>query len=125
MQENLTENNNPLNKSKSKYDSGETTYNDEKFPKASSNDSEKLKQIKLLQEKINSENNLIETYDSQLENLRKNNELGNSQIPGKKKSIFERMSLNKKNKLINNLKLKNSSLYTKISSLAEKENELN
>ena len=125
MQENLTENNNPLNKSKSKYDSGETTYNDEKFPKASSNDSEKLKQIKLLQEKINSENNLIETYDSQLENLQKNNELGNSQIPGKKKSIFERMSLNKKNKLINNLKLKNSSLYTKISRLAEKENELN
>ena len=47
-----------LNKSKSKYDSGETTYNDEKFPKASSNDTEKIKQIKLLQEKINSENNL-------------------------------------------------------------------
>ena len=48
MQENLTENNNPLNKSKSKYDSGETTYNDEKFPKASSNDSEKLKHLKNL-----------------------------------------------------------------------------
>ena len=126
MQENLTENNNPLNKeSKSKFESGETTYNDEKFPKSVSKDAEKIRQIKLLQEKINSENNLIEAYDSQLENLRNNTSIEKSQIQGKKKSIFERMSLNKTNKLISNLKEKNNSLYTKISGLTERENELN
>ena len=46
MKENLTENNNPLIKdSKSKIDSSETTYNDEKFPKSSSRDSEKIKKM--------------------------------------------------------------------------------
>ena len=124
MKENLTENNNPLIKdSKSKIDSSETTYNDEKFPKSSSRDSEKIKKIKLLQEKINSENNLIESYDIQLENLRNNNST-QSPILNKKKSIFEKLSINKTNKLINNLKLKNSSLYTKMNGLTEKENAL-
>ena len=123
MKENLTEINNPLIK-ESKFESGETTYNEEKFPKSVSKDAEKLKQIKLLQEKINSENNLIQAYDTQLENLRNNN-LDQSPIPGHKKSIFEKMALNKTNKLINNLKSKNTSLYSKISGLTEKENELN
>ena len=124
MKENLTENNNPLIKeSKSKIDSRETTYNDEKFPKSSTRDSEKIKKIKLLQEKINSENNLIESYDIQLENLRNNNTT-QSPILNKKKSIFEKLSINKTNKLINNLKLKNSSLYTKMNGLTEKENAL-
>ena len=126
MQENLTENYDPLNKdSKSKYDSGETTYNEENFPKSFSKDAEKINQIKILQEKINNENNLIEAYDSKLENLRKNNDSGNTQIQGRKLSVFEKFKLNKTNKLINNLKLKSSGLYTKISNLAEKENELN
>ena len=125
MQENLTENN-PLSKQeKSKYDSGETTYNEEKFPKSVSRDEEKIKKIKLLQEKINNENNIIEAYDVQLENLRNNKNVGQSQSPYKKKSIFERLSLNKTNKLINTLKLKSGSLYTKISNLADKENGLN
>ena len=124
MKENLTENNNPLIKeSKSKIDSRETTYNDEKFLKSSTRDSEKIKKIKLLQEKINSENNLIESYDIQLENLRNNNST-QSPILNKKKSIFEKLSINKTNKLINNLKLKNSSLYTKMNGLTEKENAL-
>jgi len=124
MKENLTENNNPLIKeSKSKIDSRETTYNDEKFPKSNTRDSEKIKKIKLLQEKINSENNLIESYDIQLENLRNNNTT-QSPILNKKKSIFEKLSINKTNKLINNLKLKNSSLYTKMNGLTEKENAL-
>ena len=124
MKENLTENNNHLIKeSKSKIDSRETTYNDEKFPKSSTRDSEKIKKIKLLQEKINSENNLIESYDIQLENLRNNNTT-QSPILNKKKSIFEKLSINKTNKLINNLKLKNSSLYTKMNGLTEKENAL-
>ena len=125
MQENLTENN-PLSKQeKSKYDSGETTYNEEKFPKSVSRDEEKIKKIKLLQEKINNENNIIEAYDVQLENLRNNKNVGQSQSPFKKKSIFERLSSNKTNKLINTLKLKSGSLYTKISNLADKENGLN
>ena len=125
MQENLTENN-PLSKQeKSKYDSGETTYNEEKFPKSVSRDEEKIKKIKLLQEKINNENNIIEAYDAQLENLRNNKNVGQSQSPFKKKSIFERLSSNKTNKLINTLKLKSGSLYTKISNLADKENGLN
>ena len=125
MQENLTENN-PLSKQeKSKYDSGETTYNEEKFPKSVSRDEEKIKKIKLLQEKINNENNIIEAYDVQLENLRNNKNAGQSQSPFKKKSIFERLSSNKTNKLINTLKLKSGSLYTKISNLADKENGLN
>ena len=124
MKENLTENNNPLIKeSKSKIDSRETTYNDEKFPKSNTRDSEKIKKIKLLQEKINSENDLIESYDIQLENLR-NNKTTQSPILNKKKSIFEKLSINKTNKLINNLKLKNSSLYTKMNGLTEKENAL-
>ena len=123
MKENLTENNNPLIKdSKSKNDSGETTYNDEKFPKSETRE-EKIKKIKILQEKINSENNIIEAYDTELENLR-NNKLAQSPLPERKQSIFEKVSSNKKNKLINNLKLKNSSLYTKINSLTEKENAL-
>ena len=122
MQENLTENNPLIKDTKSKFDSGETTYNDEKFPKASSRDVEKIRKIKLLQEKINSENNIIEAYDSQLENMR-NNKSTQSPIP-RKKSIFEKVSINKTNKLINNLKLKNSSLYTKIANLTEKENAL-
>ena len=123
MKENLTENNNPLIKdSKSKNDSGETTYNDEKFPKSETRE-EKIKKIKILQEKINSENNIIEAYDTELENLR-NNKLVQSRLPERKQSIFEKVSSNKKNKLINNLKLKNSSLYTKINSLTEKENAL-
>ena len=123
MKENLTENNNPLIKeSKSKNDSGETTYNDEKFPKSATRE-EKIKKIKILQEKINSENNIIEAYDTELENLR-NNKLAQSPLPERKQSIFEKVSSNKKNKLINNLKLKNSSLYTKINSLTEKENAL-
>ena len=125
MQENLTENN-PLSKQeKSKYDSGETTYNEEKFPKSVSRDEEKIKKIKLLQEKINNENNIIEAYDVQLENLRNNKNVGQSQSPFKKKSIFERLSSNKTNKLINTLKLKSGSLYIKISNLADKENGLN
>ena len=125
MQENLTENN-LLNKpEKSKFDSGETTYNDEKFPKTALKDEEKIKKIKLLQERINNENNLIEEYDTQLENLRNNKNTGQSPIPFKKKSIFEKLSSNKTNKLINTLKLKSGSLYTKISGLAEKENGLN
>ena len=124
MKENLTENNNPLIKeSKSKIDSHETTYNDEKFPKSTTRDSEKIKKIKLLQEKINSENNLIESYDIQLENLRNNNSTQSPNL-NKKKSIFEKLSINKTNKLINNLKLKNSSLYTKMNGLTEKENAL-
>ena len=125
MQENLTENN-LLNKpEKSKFDSGETTYNDEKFPKTALKDEEKIKKIKLLQERINNENNLIEEYDTQLENLRNNKNIGQSPVPFKKKSIFEKLSSNKTNKLINTLKLKSGSLYTKISGLAEKENGLN
>ena len=125
MQENLTENN-LLNKpEKSKFDSGETTYNDEKFPKTALKDEEKIKKIKLLQERINNENNLIEEYDTQLENLRNNKNTGQSPVPFKKKSIFEKLSSNKTNKLINTLKLKSGSLYTKISGLAEKENGLN
>ena len=84
---------------KSKYDSGETTYNEEKFPKSVSRDEEKIKKIKLLQEKINNENNIIEAYDVQLENLRNNKNVGQSQSPFKKKSIFERLSSNKTNKL--------------------------
>ena len=121
MQENLTENNNHLIKeTKSKNDSGETTYNDEKFPKSVTRD-EKIKKIKILQEKINSENNIIEAYDSKLENLR-NNKL--AQLPSKRKSVFEKVSSNKKNKLINNLKLKNSSLYAKMNNLTERENAL-
>ena len=88
MQENLTENNPLIKDTKSKFDSGETTYNDEKFPKASSRDVEKIRKIKLLQEKINSENNIIEAYDSQLENMR-NNKSTQSPIP-RKKSIFEK-----------------------------------
>ena len=125
MQENLTENN-LLNKpEKSKFDSGETTYNDEKFPKTALKDEEKIKKIKLLQERINNENNLIEEYDTQLENLRNNKNTGQSPVPFKKKSIFEKLSTNKTNKLINTLKLKSGSLYTKISGLAEKENGLN
>ena len=121
MQENLTENNNRLIKeTKSKNDSGETTYNDEKFPKSVTRD-EKIKKIKILQEKINSENNIIEAYDSKLENLR-NNKL--AQLPSKRKSVFEKVSSNKKNKLINNLKLKNSSLYAKMNNLTERENAL-
>ena len=125
MQENLTENN-LLNKpEKSKFDSGETTYNDEKFPKTALKDEEKIKKIKLLQERINNENNLIEEYDTQLENLRNNKNTGQSPVPFKKKSIFEKLSSNKTNKLINALKLKSGSLYTKISGLAEKENGLN
>ena len=125
MQENLTENNNLSKQEKSKYDSGETTYNEEKFPKSVSRDEEKIKKIKLLQEKINNENNIIEAYDVQLENLRNNKNVGQSQSPFKKKSIFERLSSNKTNKLINTLKLKSGSLYTKISNLADKENGLN
>ena len=122
MQENLTEINNPLIKeTKSKDDSGETTYNEENFPKSVTRE-EKIKKIKILQEKINSENNIIEAYDSQLENLR-NNKYTQSPVI-KKKSIFEKVSSNKTNKLINNLKLKNSSLYTKMNSLTEKENAL-
>ena len=125
MQENLTENN-LLNKpEKSKFDSGETTYNDEKFPKTALKDEEKIKKIKLLQERINNENNLIEEYDTQLENLRNNKNTGQSPVPFKKKSIFEKLSSNKTNKLINTLKLKSGSLYAKISGLAEKENGLN
>ena len=125
MQENLTENN-LLNKpEKSKFDSGETTYNDEKFPKTALKDEEKIKKIKLLQERINNENNLIEEYDTQLENLRNNKNIGQSPVPFKKKSIFDKLSSNKTNKLINALKLKSGSLYTKISGLAEKENGLN
>ena len=125
MQENLTENN-LLNKpEKSKFDSGETTYNDEKFPKTALKDEEKIKKIKLLQERINNENNLIEEYDTQLENLRNNKNTGQSPVPFKKKSIFEKLSSNKTNKLINTLKLKSGSLYTKISNLADKENGLN
>ena len=121
MQENLTENNNHLIKeTKSKNDSGETTYNDEKFPKSVTRD-EKIKKIKILQEKINSENNIIEAYDSKLENLR-NNKL--AKLPSKRKSVFEKVSSNKKNKLINNLKLKNSSLYAKMNNLTERENAL-
>ena len=40
MKENLTEINNPLIK-ESKFESGETTYNEEKFPKSVSKDAEK------------------------------------------------------------------------------------
>ena len=86
MQENLTENNPLIKDTKSKFDSGETTYNDEKFPKASSRDVEKIRKIKLLQEKINSENNIIEAYDSQLENMR-NNKSTQSPIPNPQSPI--------------------------------------
>ena len=123
MQENLTENKNILLKeSDPKMDSGETTYHDEKFPKTVKKDSEKILQIKLLQEKIDNENSIIKEYDTQLENIRNNNQ---TDLALNKKNIFDRISTNKTNKLISNLKEKNNSLYTKIVGLTEKENSLN
>ena len=97
MQENLTENKNILLKeSDPKMDSGETTYHDEKFPKTVKKDSEKILQIKLLQEKIDNENSIIKEYDTQLENIRNNNQ---TDLALNKKNIFDRISTNKTNKL--------------------------
>ena len=90
MQENLTENKNILLKeSDPKMDSGETTYHDEKFPKTVKKDSEKILQIKLLQEKIDNENSIIKEYDTQLENIRNNNQ---TDLALNKKNIFDRIS---------------------------------
>ena len=127
MQENKTDDNKLLIKNK---DQKETLDNNKAKENilpiintfsSNEDDKEKLKQIQLLQEKIDNEKSIINEFDSQLDQLKTNE---NKQIKKNTKSVAEIESIKKKNNLISKLKSKNHSLYNSLSDLNEKQKEL-
>ena len=82
---------------------------------------EKLKQIRLLQEKIDSQYSLINEFDNQIDQLKSNE---NKQIKKNKKSSLDKESDKNTSNLISKLKLKNNSLYNNLSDLNEQQKAL-
>ena len=88
---------------------------------SSSKKLEKINRVKLLQEKINNQNLIINEYDNKIEQI-KNKEI--KSINKDKKSIEEKESNKKTNKVISKLKLKSKSLYSNLSNLNDKQKYL-
>ena len=134
MQEIITDDDNQLtNENELKKDSETNEEKEEKVEnfekdvkisnskKYSLNKEEKLRQIKLLQEKINNENSIINEYDNKIEQL-KNKEY--KPIIKEKKTIEEKENIKKTNKVISKLRLKSKSLNINLSNLAEKQKSI-
>ena len=113
---------NSKDKNKIKYISENYIRKEEKLSENKSifSKKEKLKQLKILQEKINNENAIINEYDSQIFQLK--NKENRSII--KMKSLEEKEINKKTNKVISKLKYKSKSLYTNLSNLNDKQKSL-
>ena len=94
--------------------------NNEKNEIFDNNENEKLKKLKKIEEKINNHNLIINEYDSQIEQLRKNEEFSENIAKANK----EKESMKNKEKLTKNLKLKSKSLYINLNDLKDKENQI-
>ena len=84
------------------------------------NDS-KIKQIKLLEEKINNENFIIQNYNNKLEKLKEKEKLKNYSSA---KNIEEKEAIKKTNNIILKLQSKNNSLYSTLNNLKDVEKSL-
>ena len=83
-------------------------------------ENEALKKLKILEQKINNQNLIINEYDNQIEQLR-----NNFKIPEKNvKTLEEKEIMKSKQKLTKKLKLKSKSLYINLNDLQEQQNHI-
>ena len=83
-------------------------------------ENEDLKKLKILEQKINNQNLIINEYDNQIEQLR-----NNFKIPEKNvKTIEEKELMKSKQKLTKKLKLKSKSLYINLNDLQDQQNHI-
>lgn len=83
-------------------------------------ENEDLKKLKILEQKINNQNLIINEYDNQIEQLR-----NNFKIPEKNvKTLEEKEIMKSKQKLTKKLKLKSKSLYINLNDLQEQQNHI-
>ena len=79
-----------------------------------------LKKLKILEQKINNQNLIINEYDNQIEQLR-----NNFKIPEKNvKTLEEKEIMKSKQKLTKKLKLKSKSLYINLNDLQDQQNHI-
>ena len=98
-----------------KLDSDSNKQNDKTLTNPKNN--EKLLKIKLLQEKIDNENTQINEFDNQIEQLKNEEKI---KFKKDKKSVIEKESKKKTNKVISKLQSKSNSLYISLSNLNDK-----
>lgn len=83
-------------------------------------ENEDLKKLKILEQKINNQNLIINEYDNQIEQLR-----NNFKIPEKNvKTLEEKEIMKSKQKLTKKLKLKSKSLYINLNDLQDQQNHI-
>ena len=83
-------------------------------------ENEDLKKLKILEQKINNQNLIINEYDNQIEQLR-----NNFKIPEKNvKTLEEKELMKSKQKLTKKLKLKSKSLYINLNDLQDQQNHI-
>ena len=98
-----------------KLDSDSNKQNDKTLTNPKNN--EKLLKIKLLQEKIDNENTQINEFDNQIEQLKNEEKI---KFKKDKRSVIEKESKKKTNKVISKLQSKSNSLYISLSNLNDK-----
>ena len=79
-----------------------------------------LKRLKLIQEKIDKKNSIINEYDNQIEQLRSKDKLPENIM----KTVEEKELMKNKQKLTKKLKLKSKSLYINLNDLNDQQNNL-
>ena len=83
-------------------------------------ENEALKKLKILEQKINNQNLIINEYDNQIEQLRNNFKIHEKNV----KTLEEKEIMKSKQKLTKNLKLKSKSLYINLNDLQEQQNHI-
>lgn len=83
-------------------------------------ESEDLKKLKILDEKINNHNSIINEYDKQIDQLRSKDKLPENI----KKTVEEKEIMKNKQKLTKKLKLKSKSLYINLNDLNDQQNNI-